>query len=395
MRMCADYFTSLIFSLSLRKMLRAYKYALLPTDGQREHLSKVFGCCRVVYNLALETRNTAYASGKVLTSYDLQAQLPELKQEFEWLTGTPSQALQQSIMAMDVAFTNFFKKRAGFPRFKSKYARQSFRLPQGVKVDFDKGTVKLPKIGMIPCVFSRRFEGKVKTCTVSKTPTGKHFISILVETGKDVPAKRPISRDTAVGIDLGIKEFATCSEGTVYANRRHFVKMQRVLRKEQRKLARCKKGSKRREKQRRHVARLHERIANQRNDLLHKVSTEIVKNHDTICIEDLHTAGMLRNPKLAKHIADAGWRTFRTYLEYKCEWYGKNLRVIGRFEPSSKMCSACGNNQPMPLSARTYECGKCGFVADRDVNAAVNIRNFGMIQDARGRAIASEAEPLG
>lgn len=196
-------------------MLRAYKYALLPTVGQREHLAKVFGCCRVVYNLALETRNTAYASGKILTSYDLQAQLPDLKAEFEWLTDAPAQALQQSIMAMDVAFTNFFKKRASFPRFKSKHARQSFRLPQGVKVDIDGGTVKLPKIGKVACVFSRRFEGRVKTCTVSKTSTGKHFISILVETGEDVPEKRPISRDTAVGIDLGIKEFVTCSGGTL------------------------------------------------------------------------------------------------------------------------------------------------------------------------------------
>lgn len=378
-------------------MFKTYKYRLLPNEQQKGQLSRIFGCVRLVYNLSLETKNTSFASGKAMSCFDLIKQLPDLKNEFEWLKDTPSQAYQMTIRNLDVAFTNFFKGRANFPKFKSKYSKQSFSLPQGVTVDFESNEIKLPKLGKMDCIFSRNFEGKIKTVTVSKTPTNKYFVSILVDTKLEAPIKRPKSKDTAVGLDLGIKDFCITSDGDVFKNQRHFQKMEKILAKEQRSLSRKKKGSKRREKQRLKVALIHEKISNRRLDLLHKTSTYLINKYDTICIEDLNVSTMLDNKVLAKHIQDCGWRTFRTFLEYKAEWYGKNINVIGRFEPSSKMCSNCGSiKSDLSLKDRFWTCKSCNTELDRDINAALNILNFSFVknQNAGDTAISSKAQTL-
>lgn len=360
-------------------MLRAYKYALLPTPAQKEQMAAIFGCVRFTWNLALETRIMAYKGhGKTLNSFDLSAQVKELKDtDAPWLADAPAQALQMTLRNQDNAYTAFFKG-GGFPQFKSKHRKQSFQLPQGVKVDFGAGKVFLPKLKWVDCVFSRTFEGAIKTVTVSMAPTGKYFVSLLVETGQTVPAKRPINRETAVGVDLGVKDFAILSDGQRFANHRFLSRNLARLRVEQRKLARKVKGSANRAKQRMVVAKLHEKIRNQRQDFLHKVSTAIVKQYDTVCLETLNTSGMMKNRCLSRAIGEMGWAEFNQMLNYKAEWQGKNIIRIGRFEPSSKICNVCGwHNKELKLSDRTWTCAN-GHTVDRDANAALNIRDFGL-----------------
>jgi len=365
-------------------MLRAYKYELNPTEAQRLALSKMMGCVRFVYNLALETKITAYSMGKNLSCFELINQLPDLKKDLEWLRECPSQPLQQTISNLDAAYTNFFKKRAGFPKFKSKKNKQSVRFPSNIKVDFENFTVDIPKIRTVKFFKDRRFKGEIKQATISKTPTFRYFISVLVETGKPVIATKPIKEKTTVGIDFGVKTFATLSDGTFFANNHFFKKAQKTLRIEQRKLSRrYKKGAKEQsksyQKQRLLVAKLHEKITNKRHDYLHKISTSIIKKYDTICLEDLNIAGMLKNNKLSLAIAETSWNEFESMLKYKAEWYGKNLLYIGRFEPSSKLCSNCGTiNKELQLKDREWTCDNCGTTHDRDGNAATNIKVMGL-----------------
>lgn len=361
-------------------MLKAFKYELNPTVAQRTILAKHFGCTRFVYNWGLNEKSKAYKeTGKNISCFDLIKRVTQMKkeQETEWLSEVHSQPLQMALRNLDNAFTNFFKKRASFPNFKSKNRHQSFQYPQGVKVKENK--IFLPKIGWVHFFKSREILGKIKTVTVSITPTGRHFVSILCDTGLTKPDKKEKKKDTTVGVDLGIKVFAYTSNGKVFENQRHLVKSLKKLRVEQRSLARKKKGSKRREIQRLKVAKLHEKVCNQRKDLNHKVSTELVLNFDTVCLEDLNVSGMIKNRKLAKHIQDAGWRQFRTFVEYKCDWYGKNFVAIGRFEPSSKMCNHCGHiNKELKLSDRNWTCSNCQRTVERDFNAALNIKDFGL-----------------
>lgn len=360
-------------------MLRAYKYSLALTAEQQQQCAQIFGCVRFCWNLALETRITTYkSSGKSLNCFDLSGQLTELKStEAEWLSDAPSQALQMVFRNQDNAYAKFFKG-GGFPKFKSKHGRQSFQLPQGVKVDFEGGRIFIPKLKWVSCVFSRTFEGTIKTVTVSKTPTGKYFVSILVDNGKDLPAKRPVNSETAVGIDLGIKTFATLSDGTVIENPRLLFNSLKRLRVAQRSLARKQKGSANREKQRLVVAKLYEKVTNQRNDFLHKVSTAIIKRYDTVCLETLNVKVMMSNHCLARAIGEVGWATFNSMLDYKAEWYGKNILRIGRFEPSSRICNVCGwHNRDLKLSDREWTCAN-GHVLDRDVNASLNIKEMGL-----------------
>lgn len=359
-------------------MLKAFKYELIPTNTQKSQLTAALGSCRFVYNLALETKNAAYQAGKNYSCFDLIKQLPELKEANTWLNDTPSQSLQQAISNLDNAFTNFFKGRGSFPKFKKKSSRQSFRVPIAVKVDFDNWKVTLPKIGKVSLNISRTFNGLVKQATISKTPTNRYFISILVETGVEKEKLKAIQEISSVGIDLGIKHFAILSDGRKIDNPKYLIKAQRRLRIAQRSLARKKKGSKRRQKQKLVVAKIHEKIANQRKDFQHKLSTEITNQYDTICIENLNVAGMIKNHKLAKHIADAGWGQFETMLKYKADWYGKNILQIGRFEPSSKMCSCGVINNELKLSDREWMCKSCNTTHDRDILAANNIKRFGL-----------------
>ena len=361
-------------------MLKAYKYELAPTEEQKQQLNGAFGSCRAVYNLALETKNRAYQAGKNLTCFDLIKQLPDLKEEFVWLKEVPSQSLQQAISNLDNAFTNFFKGRASFPNFKKKNSKQSFRIPISIRVNFETNCVRLPKYGDVKFYNSRKFGGDVKQATVSKTTTGRYFISILVEDHKNIPLKKEIKESTTIGIDLGLKHFAILSDGTKIENPRFLVKAQKDLKVQQRSLARKKKGSKRREKQKIVVAKLHEKVSNQRKDFLHKLSTQIVNEYDSIAIENLNVSGMIKNKNLAKHIADVSWGTFESYLKYKAEWYGKNILQIGRFEPSSKMCSCGKVNNQLKLSQREWVCTSCGSIHDRDILAANNIKKFGLGQ---------------
>lgn len=361
-------------------MLKGYKYRIFPSDSQQEQLSNFFGCSRFIYNLGLETKIAAWVSQrKNLSCFDLINQIVELKNtDADWLSDVPAQMLQMSLRNLDNAYTTFFRG-GGFPKFKSKSNKQSIQFPQGIKLNFKNETIFIPKLKQVKCIFDREFVGTIKTTTLSKTITGKYFVSILVENQDQIPEKKPVVETTTVGIDLGIKTLAVLSDGTEILNPKWFRKAQKNLKRQQRSLARKQKSSKRREKQRLVVAKVHEKIKNQRNDYLHKATTEIIKNYDTVVVEDLNVSGMMKNRKLSKAIGEVSWHEFKRQLTYKSEWYGKNIIQIGRFEPSSKICSCCGKiNKELQLSDRNWNCSNCGIIHDRDKNAAINIKRFGL-----------------
>jgi putative transposase len=283
-----------------------------------------------------------------------------------------------SLRNLDNAYTNFFRG-GGFPKFKNKHGKQSFQLPQGVWISEDNKQIFIPKLKLIDIDLHREFKGLIKTVTVSKSITNKYYVSILVDTGESKPEKQPIMEKTSVGLDLGIKDFCITSDGKKFENKDFFKSAMKKLRIEQRSLARKDKKSNHYQKQKMVVALLYEHIRNQRQDYLHKISKYLVDNYDTICVEDLAVSNMVKNHKLARAISDMGWFTFKTMLEYKCDWYGKNLSVIGRFEPSSKTCSKCGTiNKDLTLNDSEWICPKCNEKHDRDVNAAINIKKIGL-----------------
>lgn len=355
-------------------MLKAFKYRLYPTPEQSVLLNKHIGCSRFVYNLALECKQMAWAGNRVnLSCFDLIKQLPDLKKECEWLKEVNSQSLQQPIRNLDNAFTRFFKGQADFPKFKKKSNGGSFNIPQNVSLKDGKLIIPKFKKG-IDIVLHRPIKGTIKQATISKTPTGKYFVSILCETGETNKQKATIKENTSVGIDLGIKSFLVTSDGECFENPKFLRKALSKLKYIQRKFSKH-KGKRTKNK----LAKIHEKVANQRKDFLHKVSTELIKNHDSICIEDLNIKGMLQNRKLAQAITDVSWSSFVTMLEYKAKWYGKNILKIGRFEPSSKLCSCCGSiNKELTLKDREWTCSSCNTLLDRDVNAAINIKNFAL-----------------
>lgn len=359
-------------------MLKAFKYEIKPNTFQKEKLEHHFGCARFVYNFGLNEKSKKYKDTKEnLSCFNLGKQVTLLKKEKDtvFLKNVHSQILQSSLRNLDNAFTGFFKGKSAYPNFKKKKNRDSFQYPQGVKLKDNK--VYLPKIGWVVYKNSRNIKGDIKTVTVSKTPTDKYFVSILCETNEPKPVKNNIN--SAVGVDLGIKVFAYCSDGKIFENQKFLIQSQKKLRIAQRSLSRKQRGSIRRSKQRLVVAKIYEKITNQRKDFLHKTSTELVRNFDAICIEDLAISNMVKNHKLAKAISDVSWAEFRTMLTYKCEWYGKTLNVINRFEPSSKMCHKCGYiDSTLKLSDREYNCKNCTNKIDRDANASINIRDLGL-----------------
>ena len=362
-------------------MLKGFRYRMYPNKDQEEMFLKHIGACRFVYNLSLEQKITAYETEKkILTRFDLNNNLPQLKSENEWLREVNSQSLQQANKHLDSAFTKFFREKKGFPNFKSrKNPVQSFGIPQNYKVDFDNKQVKLPKIGWITTKLSKVFEGTLKTATVSMTTTGKFFISILVEDGKETPEKEPFGYDSTIGLDVGIKDFATMSNGTKVDNPKFLKSSLQRLKVLQRRTSRKKKGSNNRSKARQKVALQHEEITNQRKDFLHKLTTKLVRENQAIAIETLNVTGMMKNHCLAQAIGDVSWSEFFRQLEYKCEWYGKTLLRIGQFEPSSKICSVCGSiKHDLKLSDRDWTCAGCGTLHDRDINAAINIKKFAL-----------------
>jgi putative transposase len=361
-------------------MLKAYKYRIFPNEEQQVLLSGIFGSCRFVYNLGLETKISAYAGNKKnVNCFDLIKQIKELKDnECSWLAESPSQALQMALRNLDNAYTNFFKGK-GFPKFKNKHGKQSFQLPQGVYLSEDNKQIFIPKLKLVDIDLHREFTGDIKTVTISKTVTNKYFISILVDSGKELPNKKKIKESTSVGVDLGIKDFCITSDGKKFENKDFFKSNMQKLRVAQRSLSCKKKGSNQYVKQKMVVALLHEKIRNQRQDYLHKISKYLVENYDTICMEDLAVSNMVKNHNLARAISDMGWVEFKTMLEYKAEWYGKNISIIGRFDPSSKTCNCCGTiNKELTLNDREWTCKTCDTHHDRDFNAAINIRNFGL-----------------
>ena len=307
----------------------------------------------------------------------------ELKKENQWLTEVNSQALLNSIRNLDTAYKNFFRDphAVGFPKFKSRKSKQSFQCPQHCNVDFVKGTITIPKAKDIPAVLHRRFKGTVKTVTVSMTPSGRYFVSVLVDTTiQELPASA-IQGDTALGIDLGIKSLAVCSDGRTFDNPKNLLRSLDRLKLLQKRLSRKQKGSANRNKTRILVARLQERIANCRKDSLHKITHALTHDSQvhTICMENLNVKGMQRNHHLAQAVGDASFGTFLTLLEYKCSWYGVNLIKIDRFAPSSKTCGKCGYiYKGLKLSERSWACPECGTHHDRDFNAACNIKEFGL-----------------
>ncbi len=360
-------------------MLKTFKYRIYPTKSQSTLIDKHIGCCRFVYNLALETKNYAYASfGKNISIFELIGQLPLLKKECKWLKEIDSQSLQQSLINLDKAFTGFFKGHSEFPTFKKKNNVRSFRNPHGNNTFINHGRLFQAKFrDGIKVVIDRPYIGQIKNTTISKSPTGKYFVSILCETSVDMPTKKTIKGQTAIGIDLGIKSFIVTSNGLKVDNPKYLKKSLIRLKYLQRQGSKKKKGGQNRKKANHKIALQHEKITNQRKDFLHKLSTQLVNNHDTLCLEDLNISGMVKNHNLAQAISDVSWGEFVSQLKYKAEWSGKNILQIPTFEPSSKLCNVCGTiNNSLTLADRNWTCLKCGTYHDRDINAAINIKNY-------------------
>lgn len=355
-------------------MLKAYKYRIMPNKRQAELINKHIGSVRFLYNLALETKKIAYASKQInLSRYDLQKQLVDLKNECAWLKDVNSQSLQIALMNLDAAYLRFFKGQSSFPKFKKKSNGGSFTIPQNVLLDDSKLIIPKFKEG-IDIVLHRPIKGAIKQATISKTPTGKYFVSILCDTGEQCKPKDIIKGSTTIGVDLGIKTFIVTSDAKEFDNPKFLKKHLSRLKYVQRKYSKH-KGKKTRKR----LAIIHEKVANQRKDFLHKVSTELIRENQSIAVETLQVSNMLKNHKLAQSISDAGWGTFVSMLEYKAGWYGKNILKIGTFEPSSKTCSCCGTiNKGLRLQDREWICKSCGTLLNRDVNAAINIKSFAL-----------------
>ena len=360
---------------------RAYRYRLYPNEEQKVLIAKHLGSCRFIYNYALAKKVKAYqVDGTNLSRFDIQSDLPNMKKsdEYCWLKEVNSLSLQASLANLDSAYTKFFREHKGFPRFKSKKdSKQSFSIPQNTKVDFENGRIFIPKFKSgIKAILHRTFDGIVKTSTITRTSTGKYFISILVEVDEPDVSMKPICENKAVGIDLGIKTFAVLSDGTEIPNPKHLKQSLDKVKKLQRSLLHKTKGSKNRDKARRKLALAHEQVTNRRNDFLHKVTSYLVNNYDTICLEGLNVKGMIKNHHLAQALGDIAIGIFNTLLEYKAKERGVNILRIGRFEPSSKMCTCGYINHSLTLAIREWTCPECGSIHDRDLLAANNIKRF-------------------
>ena len=352
------------------EILKAYKFRIYPNSSQQAELARQFGAVRFVYNHYRAVREGYYLdTGTGLNYNDCAMDLTDiLKVDYPWLKEADSQTMQQALKDLDKAYKNFFEGRAAYPNFHSKHDKQSIRYPQRFKVK-DK-RVYLPKVGWVKCVFHRQIEGDMKNCTVSKTKSGRYFISIQVE----MEVEDPTPKVEVVAIDLGLTTFATLSNEDKRENPKHLYRSQRRLQIRQRRLSRKRKGSKHRNHARLPVAILHERVANQRKDFQHKLSRELVSKYGSISFESLNVAGMVKNHNLAKAISDAAWSQFVTFCEYKSYWSDGQVLRVDRFFPSSKLCSDCGHkHKSLTLNIRQWVCLNCGSIHDRDINAAKNI----------------------
>lgn len=373
--------------------MKAYHYRIYPNTSQIEQFNKHFGCVRYIYNWGLAKKINCYKEEKEnISRFDLQREMVHVlkkQEDTKWLNEVNAQSLQSALLNLDNAYKNFFrrvkqKENPGFPKFKSRYHDNSFQCPQRVKVDFDKGVTHIPKIKDIKTIFDRTFEGKIKTTTIKKVPSGKYFISILVDDGIENPKKAIVVPKKTLGLDLRLTNLITYSNGQKTENIKPLDKHLKILAIEQRKLANKKKGSKNREKQRLRVARVHERIKNIRNDYIQKITTNLVnqKNITTFAVESLGIKEMQKNKQLSRMISDASWSMLINTLEYKCNWKGKNIIKIDRFTPTSKMCSKCGHILDLESLRipKIWKCPKCNTQHDRSINAAINIKNIALDQ---------------
>lgn len=359
-------------------MNRAYKFRIYPTKQQQEFLIKTFGCVRFIYNKMLNDKIEYYKINK----QTLNNTPAQYKNDYPWLKEVDSLALANAQLNLQTAYKNFFIKNNSFPKFKSKHNNQSYTTNnQGGNIRFsnDNRYITLPKIKNIKVKKHREIEGKIKSVTVSKTCDNFYFISILTECN-DIDFLPKLNN--AIGVDLGIKEFAIISNGEKIANNKFLTKSSLKLTKEQRKLSKCKKGSKNRSKQRLKVAKLHRKVTNQRNDFLHKLSTKLIRENQIICLESLKVKNMVKNHKLARSINDVSWGKFLDLLLYKAKWYGRTIIQIPTFFASSQLCTNCGykNIEVKDLSIREWDCPQCHTHHDRDLNASYNILKKGLIQ---------------
>jgi putative transposase len=372
-------------------MLRAVKVRIYPTIEQQGHLAQAFGCVRWVWNRSLATMSQTYKeTGKGVSAYDMKKQIPVWKAEYEWLKECYSQCLQSSVLNLSQAFINFFDGRAKYPTFKTRHARQSLQYPANVKL-LSNSEIKFPgKLGVVKARVHRDVEGKLKTVTLSRMPDGRYYASLLIEDGTEPESN---SEGKVIGIDLGLIDFAVTSDGSKYRNLKHLAKHERNLKRKQRKLSRKRdKTTGKRRKAKKLVAKMHSKISRVREDFLHKLSRKVVNENQVIVVENLAVKNMVKNHNLAKSISDAGWGMFCTMLKYKAEAEGKVYLEVERFFPSSHLCSETLLQLPkMGLNVRMFACPHCGQKHDRDVNAAINIRNEGL----RLLALGTSASALG
>ena len=385
----------------MKTIFKSFKFRIYPDKEQEILLDKHFGACRFVFNHYLNKRKETYLEDKKsLNYYDNANDLTQFKKDenFNWLKEINSQSLQSSLRNLDTAYGKFFRKQTKFPRFKSKYDKQSFKIPQFVKLENNE--LIIPKFkGGIKINLHQEINGEILFATISKSKTDKYYVSITCEV-----QYQPFDKTgSEIGIDTGIKDLAILSDGTTYENIKTLKKNLKKVKYNQRRLSKKVKGSSSRTKQKQKLAIVHEKITNVRKDYLHKVSTEIVKNHDIISVEDLAVKNIMKNHKLAQAMSDVSLGSFYSMLEYKCEWNDKQFVKIDRYFPSSKMCSNCGwINQDLTLNIREWICSSCGEKNDRDFNASKNILKQGLKIILSGSGIESdikqkqvEALPLG
>jgi len=376
---------------------KGYKFRIYPNVSQQKELEKHFGHARFVYNYFLEARKIFFETHKTdqkknLTYHDTAILLTDLKkdQAHLWLKEVNSQVLQQSLMDLQKAYVNFFERRSGFPKFKKKSGKQSFRVPQHFKIDLTSQKITLPKIGKIKTVFHREPMGQPKSITITKTCGGKYFASVLCQVHEII--KDPQGEE--VGVDLGLSCFATLSNGRKYENPRYLRGSERKIKRLQHKLSRQVNGSKSREKTRLRIARVHEKVSNQRTDFLNKISFNLTHEFGLIGMEDMNIRGMLKNHKLAKSISDVGWSELVRQIKYKSLWYGSWFEQIGTFEPSTIECNNCHSiNRAFTLKDREWVCPICGMHHDRDINAAIVILNKTRAGRARSHAGGDDRRP--